>query len=106
RQTGQTLRLEELHVSEIKAPSLVEKLDNNELHIYDIGQRSELMVVAIERGQRGDGEDRYIYSPRGNTKLHRGDVLIVISTPDQRLKLNHEVLSQSLLELWTTKLLG
>ncbi|MCB0170666.1 MAG: NAD-binding protein [Anaerolineae bacterium] len=106
RQTGQTLRLEELYVSEIKAPSLVEKLENDELHIYDIGQRSELMVVAIERGQRAAGEDRYIYSPRGVTKLHRGDVLIVISTPDQRLKLNHEVLSQSFLELWTAKLLG
>lgn len=106
RQTGQTLRLEELHVSEIKAPALVEKLDTNELHIYDIGQRSELMVVAVERGQRAEGEDRYIYSPRGITKLHRGDILIVISTPEQRLKLNHEVLSQSLLDLWTTKLLG
>ncbi|MCB0192973.1 MAG: NAD-binding protein [Anaerolineae bacterium] len=106
RQTGQTLRLEELHVNEIKAPSLVELLDAGKLHIYDIGERSDLMVVAIERCQRAKGEDRYIYSPRGATKLQRGDILIVISTPEQQVKLNHEVLSQNIFEIWTSKLLG
>lgn len=106
RQTGQTLRLEELHVNDIKVPSLVELLDAGELHIYDIGERSELMVVAIERCRRAEGEDRYIYSPRGNTNLQRGDVLIVICTPEQRVNLNHEVLSQNLFEIWTSRLLG
>lgn len=106
RQTGQTLRLEELHVNEIKAPSLVERLEAGDLHIYDIGERSDLMVVAVERCRRAEGEDRYIYSPRGTTKLQRGDILIVISTPEQRVKLNHEVLSQNFFEVWTSKLLN
>ncbi|GAB4426515.1 MAG: hypothetical protein Kow0031_06330 [Anaerolineae bacterium] len=100
RQTGQTLRLEEVHVSQIKIPALVERLNRGELHITDIGMRTELMVVAVKRGQCGDGEDPYIYTPRGNTRLQRGDVLIVMGTPEQRIRLQHDVLSSNRLGSW------
>jgi voltage-gated potassium channel len=93
-QTGQTLRLEELHVDALKLPGLVERLERGELHIYDIGERTELMVVAVERCSCEPGEDRYVFSPRGNTKLQHGDILIVISTPEQRLRLYEDVLSE------------
>jgi voltage-gated potassium channel len=99
RQTGQVLRLEEVHVDQIKIPALVERLNAGELHITDIGQRTELMVVAIERPHNPEG-DRYIYTPRGNTRLERGDVLIVVGTPEQRLQLNHDVLSRRGLRDW------
>ncbi len=106
QQTGQILRLEEIHVDEIKIPALQEQLNDGELHIADIGQRTELMVVAIKRGQHSKNEDPYIYTPRGNTVLQQGDILIVIGTPEQRLKLQHDVLSKEnsenwLLNLWT-----
>ncbi len=100
RQTGQTLRLEEVHVNEIKIPALVERLNRGTLHITDIGMRTELMVVAVKRGQHGINEDPYIYTPRGNTRLQRGDVLIVMGTPQQRIKLQHDVLSSNSLVSW------
>jgi voltage-gated potassium channel len=106
QETGQTLRLEELHVDEIRVPHLVEQLDQGELTISDIGQRTELMVVAIKRRTQMPGDDPYIYTPRGNAKLQRGDVLIVIATPDQRVKLYQEVLSHGSLEDWFSKLLS
>jgi voltage-gated potassium channel len=102
-QTGQTLRLEELHVDDIKTPALVERLEKGELHVTDIGQRTELMVVAVKRKSRPENSDPYIYTPRGSTKLERGDILIVISTPEQRHKLQHEVLSQSNFSAWVSK---
>ena len=107
QQTGQTLRLEELYVDEIKVPVLVERLNNGELSIIDIGQRTELMVVAIKREQdQQQNGDPYIYTPRGNTKLQRGDVLIVIATPEQRVRLYNEVLSQSSFETWLSNIWG
>lgn len=103
-QTGQTLRLEELHVDAIKLPALVERLERGELHIYDIGERTELMVVAVERcSGEPTAADRYIFSPRGNTKLQPGDILIVISTPEQRLKLYEDVLSEGGLQAIISK---
>jgi voltage-gated potassium channel len=103
-QTGQTLRLEELHVDEIKTPALVERLAAGELYISDIGQRTELMVVAIKRTSTPENNDPYIYTPRGNTQLQPGDILIVIGTPEQRLKLQHEVLSENNLSVWMAKI--
>jgi K+/H+ antiporter YhaU regulatory subunit KhtT len=70
------------------------------LCLTDIGQRTDLMVVAIERQRGREGEDPYIYTPRGSTRLQRGDVLIVIGTPEQRLQLNHDVLSQRGFRTW------
>jgi voltage-gated potassium channel len=99
-QTGQTLRLEEIHVDDIKVPALVERLEREELCISHIGQRTELMVVAIKRDQLSEGGDPYIYTPRGHTKLHHGDILIVIGTPEQRIKLQHEVLTPGNLSRW------
>lgn len=108
QQTGQTLRLEELHVNHIKVPALVERLEQDNLTITDIGQRTELMVVAVKRHQQqaGNGGDPYIYTPRGNTPLHRGDVLLVIATPQQRLKLQHDVLEQNPFEVLLARVLG
>jgi voltage-gated potassium channel len=103
-QTGQTLRLEELGVDDIKMPALVERLEQDELQITDIGQWTELTVVAIKRQQLSENDDPYIYTPRGNTLLQRGDILIVISTPEQRLKLQHEVLAQSNWPAWIPKI--
>jgi len=105
QQTGQTLRLEELHVNDIKVPVLVERLNQSELTITDIGQRTELMVVAIKRDGL-NSQDRYIYTPRGNTTLNRGDVLLVIATPEQRLKLQQHVLSQNNFDLLLSKVFG
>jgi voltage-gated potassium channel len=106
QQTGQTLRLEEVHINQIKIPALVEKLSNNDLHINDVGQRTELMVVAIRRGTIGPNDkDPYIYTPRGNTLLQRDDVLIVMGTPEQRLKLQHDVLSRTSRFSWLREVL-
>jgi voltage-gated potassium channel len=100
QQTGQTLRLEEVYVNQIKIPALVERLNRGDLHINDIGQRTELMVVAIKRARSERDQDPYIYTPRGTTRLERGDVLIVIGTPEQRIKLQHDVLSSNDMLSW------
>jgi K+/H+ antiporter YhaU regulatory subunit KhtT len=100
QQTGQTLRLEEVHVNQIKIPALVERLDRGDLHINDVGQRTELMVVAIKRARSERDQDPYIYTPRGTTSLEHGDVLIVIGTPEQRIKLQHDVLSSNDMLAW------
>ncbi len=105
QQTGQTLRLEELYVDDIKVPILAERLRQGVLTITDIGQRTELMVVAIKRNQE-DTDNPYIYTPRGNTNLCCGDVLLVIATPRQRLKLQHDVLTQNNFEMVLSKLWG
>jgi voltage-gated potassium channel len=104
QQTGQTLRLEEVHVNQIKIPALVERLNRGDLHINDIGQRTELMVVAIKRAESEQDQDPYIYTPRGTTPLQRGDVLIVIGTPEQRIKLQHDVLSKNDMLSWLDSL--
>jgi len=104
QQTGETLRLDEVHVDDIKIPALVERLDSGELQISDIGQRTELIVVAIKRGKTGVEAEPYIYTPRGNTVLQRGDVLIVMATPEQRLHLQQIVLSHQGFDTWLTRL--
>lgn len=106
QQTGQTLRLEELRVDQIKVPALVDRLHQGKLTITDIGQRTELMVVAIKREQQLASGDPYIYTPRGNTKIQPGDVLLVIATPEQRLKLQHDVLTQNSFGLWLSNVIG
>jgi voltage-gated potassium channel len=106
QQTGQTLRLEELHIGEIRVPQLIEQLEQGKLTISDIGQRTSLMVVAIKRQTQEPAKDPYIYTPRGTTKLQLDDVLIVIATPDQRVKLYEEVLSQDSFGAWVSRLLG
>lgn len=104
RQTGETLRLEEVHVNQIKIPALVERLNRGELHISDIGQRTELMVVAVKRGHCQAGQDPYIYTPRGSTLLDADDVLIVVGTPEQRINLQEYVLSSGHFETWFSNL--
>ncbi len=106
QQTGQTLRLEELRVDQIKVPALVDRLHQGKLTITDIGQRTELMVVAIKREQQLASGDPYIYTPRGNTKIQPGDVLLVIATPEQRLKLQHDVLTQNSFGMWLSNVIG
>ncbi len=101
RRTGQTLRLEELHIDDIKGPALLERLHNQELRILDIGQRTDLMIVAIKR-ENDNGEDPYIYTPDGGTILQPGDVLIVIGTPEDRLKLNKTVFTKSIFQQWAS----
>jgi voltage-gated potassium channel len=76
RVTGQTLRMEELHVKE--ASDLVGKT----LGQVDIGRQTGLLVVAIKSGERG-----YQFNPGGQTVLQNGDILIVIGTPEQLIPL-------------------
>ena len=104
QRTGQTLRLEELPVNEIQDSTLVERLNEDQLFITDIGQRTALMVVAIKRRPPSGAETHYIYTPRGNTALRRGDVLIVIGTPEQRLQLYEDVFSHKDFKAWARQL--
>ncbi|MDM8526665.1 NAD-binding protein [Anaerolineales bacterium HSG24] len=73
--TGQALRLEELTLDELDMPSLIGK---NSLSIIDVGQHTQLLVVAI-KARNGE----YQYKPGGNTVLQDGDVLIVLGTPGE-----------------------
>jgi len=103
QQTGQTLRLEEVHVNQIKIPALAERLQQGRLTVSDIGQRSHLMVVAVKRDSL-PGDDPYLYTPRGNSLLQQGDVLIVLGTPEQRAHLQHNILSADNFESWISRL--
>ena len=73
------LRLTELPVDEIKIPAL----ESDTFSIADIGQHTELLVMAVKH------EGQYRYKPRGNTLLHRsteshnGDMLVVIGTQEE-----------------------
>jgi voltage-gated potassium channel len=104
QQTGQTLRLEEVHVNQINNPSLLELIRLNELRVGNIGQYTGLMVVAIKRHQTNGGPP-YIYTPRGNTPLEQDDILIVLGTPEERAKLKVEE-KASAVEQWQSKLEG
>ncbi len=102
QQTGYTLRLEDVYVDRIKHPILVQMLEQERLCITDIGQHTGLMVVAIKRPGLDD-DDPYLYTPRGSTRLQRGDVLIVIGTPQENARLKAET-SPGPLAIWQTKL--
>ena len=104
QQTGQTLRLEEVHVSQINHPSLTELIGANQLQVANIGQFTGLMVVAIKRHQTNNGQP-YIYTPRGDTQLEQNDILIVLGTPEERAKLKVEE-APNPFERWQSKIEG
>lgn len=72
RVTGQTLRMEEMHVD--ATPGLV----NKSLGDVNIRRRTGLLVLAIKSQQHG-----YQFNPGADTILHAGDVLIVVGTEEQ-----------------------
>jgi voltage-gated potassium channel len=72
RVTGQTLRMEEMHVDD--TPGLL----NRSLGEANIRQRTGLLVVAIKSQAHG-----YQFNPGAGTILRSGDILIVIGTEAQ-----------------------
>jgi voltage-gated potassium channel len=77
RVTGQTLRMEEMHVDE--TPGLLDK----SLGEVNIRRRTGLLVLAIKSQKQG-----YQFNPGADTILHSGDVLIVVGTEDQLSRLH------------------
>ncbi len=71
RVTGDTLRVEEVTVTA--------SMQNQTLGALNLGERVGLLLVAL---QRQGGED-YQFSPRSDTELKEGDVLIVMGSPRQ-----------------------
>ena len=104
QQTGQTLRLEEVHVNRINNPSLMELIASNRLRVANVGQFTGLMVVAIKRHETNNDQP-YIYTPRGNTQLEQDDILIVLGTPEERAKLKVEE-APNPFERWQSKIEG
>jgi voltage-gated potassium channel len=86
QQTGQTLRLEEVYVDKINHPILMEKLEQDELTVANVGQHTGLLVVAIKRNNSNQA-DPYLYTPRGHVQLTNDDILIVLGTPEERASL-------------------
>jgi len=76
RVTGQTLRMEEMHVDD--TPGLL----NRSLGEVNIRRRTGLLVVAIKSQKQG-----YQFNPGADTILHAGDVLIVVGTEEQLTRL-------------------
>ncbi len=72
RVTGQTLRMEEMHVDD--TPGLLNRL----LGEADIRRRTGLLVVAIKSQTHG-----YQFNPGAGTILRSGDILIVVGTEEQ-----------------------
>jgi voltage-gated potassium channel len=72
RAPDHTLRVEQIEVDQV--PALVGK----NLKQIDVGRRTGLLVVALKPEKGG-----YRFNPGAETILHRGDVLIVIGTPEQ-----------------------
>lgn len=101
KQTGQVLRMEEVHVDKINNPVLAELLDKDRLTVKDIGQQTGLMVIVIKHPE-ADEDNLYLYTPTGETRLRRGDVLIVIGTPDERAALRDED-PPGFIDIWRTK---
>jgi voltage-gated potassium channel len=101
QQTGQTLRLEEVHANAIDNPALTELIKSNQLRVANIGQHTGLLVIAIKRNQI-DAPDPYIYTPTGQTIVQNDDILIVLGTPEERLKLKGEA-PPNLLTVWQSK---
>jgi voltage-gated potassium channel len=79
RATGQTLRVEEVHVD--KSPTLLGKT----LTDANIEQRTGVLVVAL-KAHNGD----YQFNPPRNTVLRQGDILIVMG-PIERLALMNQL---------------
>ncbi len=81
------LRFTQLAVDDIKLPAS----QSDKLCIFDVGQHTELLVLAIKR------EGQYHYKPRGNTELRQStesqssDVLVVIGTQEQLDKARGDV---------------
>jgi len=71
RVTGQTLRLEEMHVDDF--PGLL----NRSLGQAGMRRKTGLLVVAIKSGEG------YQFNPGADTMLRSGDILIVIGTEEQ-----------------------
>lgn len=76
RAPDQTLRMEEIRVSDVP------DLSGETLGQSNIGQRTGMLVVAVihEGGS-------YEFNPGASTVLHTDDILIVLGTPEQRDKL-------------------
>jgi voltage-gated potassium channel len=72
RAPEQTLRVEEVHIDDV--PSLA----GQTLGHANIGCRTGLLVVASKPQNRG-----YQFNPGAQTRLQKGDILIVIGTPEQ-----------------------
>jgi len=90
QQTGQTLRLEEVHTGRINHPALLEQIERDQLTVALIGQHTGLLVVAIKRFNPNLQTYYYLYTPRGETKTEREDLLIVLGTPQERARLRDE----------------
>ncbi len=102
QRTGQVLRLEEVHINDIRDLALIECINQNELRVGDVGRHADLLVVVIKRASL-DRAAPYIYTPRGDTRIYRDDVLIVLGTPEERAKLFRENYA-SLAEDWLATL--
>jgi voltage-gated potassium channel len=100
QQTGQTLRLEEVYVEKINHPDLTEILEQETLTVANIGQHTGLLVVAIKRRDHKQN-DPYIYTPRGQTRLEKDDILIVLGTPEERARLRDEAPPNAFEILWS-----
>jgi voltage-gated potassium channel Kch len=60
--------------------------ETTKITIRDIGKHTGLLVVAIRSPEPGDHEEavsRYHFTPRGETELHLGDVLVIVGTQDK-----------------------
>jgi voltage-gated potassium channel len=89
-----TVHFTELPLTAIKIPpiaALIEAQQRGEteearLTIRDIGKHTALLVVAIRSPEIGENEEpisRYHFTPRGDTELHLGDVLVIVGTQDK-----------------------
>ena len=72
RVPDQTLRIDEVHISNV--PALLEV----SIGEANLGRRTGMLVVAIKSPTSG-----YRFNPGANTILREGDVLIVMGTPEQ-----------------------
>ena len=72
RVTGQTLRVEEIHIDEFPA------LKNRSLGEVDIRKRTGALVLAIKSADEG-----YQFNPGARAMLREGDVLIIVGTDEQ-----------------------
>lgn len=100
RHTGQTIRLEAVHINCIRHPLLVEKLDEDDLRVMHIGQHSGALVIAVKR----PGLQSYVYTPRGDEPLRCGDILIVMGTPEERARLQENDTPSGPVMAWVREL--
>ncbi len=69
-----TLRIEQATISESSA------LAGKTLREAEIPQKTGLIVIAVRKGEDGD---RFVFNPKGATRIEPGDDVIVLGTPDQ-----------------------